>query len=89
MQRCPDDDGSKRYRKGMDFIQTVLFRTKTGSRYRIQGNELKLTSSNGKQLIFTGVTNGERMNFFEQLRGGFWLMVLPCETQQAVNVGYW
>ncbi len=81
MQRCPDDDGSKRYRKGMDFIQTVLFRTMTGSKYRIQGNELRLTSSDEEQLVFTGVTNGERMNFFEQLLDGFGNMVLPCEIR--------
>jgi hypothetical protein len=78
-QGCPDDDGSKRYQKGMDFIQIVLFRTVTGSKYRIQGNELRLTSSDEEQLIFTGVTNGERMNFFEQLRDGLFNMVISCE----------
>ncbi len=80
-QGCPDNDGSKRYRKGMDFIETVLFRTVTGSKYRIQGNELRLTTSNGKQLIFTGVTNGERINYFEQLQDGFWNMMFLCEAR--------
>ncbi len=78
MQRCPDDDGSEHYRQGFNFIHTVIFRSQTGSKYRIQGNELKLTSSDGKQLIFTGVTNGQRWNFFERLLGGFRLMLLPC-----------
>ncbi len=89
MQRCPDDDGSKRYRKGMDFIYAVLFRTAIGSKYSIQGNELRLTSSDGKQLIFTGMTSGQRMNFFEQLLDGFWHMVFSCKTRQAVGVGCW
>ena len=78
MQRCPDDDGSENYQQGHKFIDAVIFRSQTGSKYHIQGNELTLTSSDGKQLFFTGVTNGQRWNFFEQLLGGLLLTLAPC-----------
>ena len=75
MQGCSDGDGSKRYREGRKYINAVIF----NSKYRIQGNELILTSSDGKQLFFTGVTNRRRMNFFEQLLDGFVNMVFTCK----------
>ncbi len=81
MQGCPDDDGSENYRQGINYIRAVIFRNQTGSSYRIRGNELRLTSSDGKQLIFTGVTNGQRWNYFEQFLGGFLLMLIPCVTR--------
>jgi hypothetical protein len=80
-QRCPDNDDSKHYRQAKDFIKGVLFLTVTGSEYHIGGNELRLASSDGEQLIFTGVNNGERMIFFEQLLGVFWKMLFPCKTR--------
>jgi hypothetical protein len=72
-QRCPDDDGSKHYRQERDFIKAVIF----GSEPYIRGNKLSLISSDGEQLIFTGVTNAQRKNFFEQLLVGF-LVILSC-----------
>jgi len=73
-QGCPDNDGSKHYRQEKDFIKGVFL----GSKIHIRGNKLFLTSSDEKQLIFTGVTNGERMNYFEQLISGFWVMLHRC-----------
>ena len=73
-QRCPDDDGSRRYRESHDLIYRVI----SGSSINIRENELVLTSSDDEQLIFTGVTNGQRMNFFEQLLAGFFVMLHSC-----------
>ncbi len=62
MQRCPDDDGSERYQQGNDFIRAVIYQP--GSKYRIRENELRLTASDGKQLIFTGVAKWSMFEFF-------------------------
>ena len=81
-QRCPDDDGSKRYQQEKKFINEVIFLSVFANKYHIRGNELRLTSSDGEQLVFTGVTNGSRMNYFEQLLDVlFWKMLFPCETR--------
>ncbi len=78
MQGCPDNDGSENYRQGHKFINAVISRNQTGRKFSMHGNELRLTSSDGKQLIFTGVANSQRWNFFEQLLGGFFLTLNHC-----------